>query len=148
MGVPPPHSFRGQSPESRFICPNRSDLPHDAVGKPLSTRQELCPEHLIQPAEPDCWMEGLFSSAIQPGPKAAVLGDAPELTSFRVPDDSPRARKHDLRAQPIFMERRLPGRIRQFPSGGRWTRMLAIFRRANYSAQIVQIGRASCRERV
>jgi len=34
-------------------------------------------------------------------------------------------------------DRRLPGRIRQFPSGGRWTRMLAIFRRANYSAQIV-----------
>src|SRR5450756_2013444 len=44
----------------------------------------------------DRWWYGLFSPAIQPGPKAAVLGDAPELTSFRVairPESRPSSKR-------------------------------------------------------
>ena len=39
--------------------------------------------------------------------------------NFRMGDDTPGARKHDLRAQPIFMERRVTGVIgvRGLPEG-------------------------------
>ena len=38
--------------------------PNGAVGQPLATRQELLSRTPLQPATPDCWMEGLLPPGI------------------------------------------------------------------------------------
>ena len=47
--------------------------------------------------------------------------------NFRMGDDTPGARKHDLRAQPIFMERRVTGVIAEREA----TSCKAAFRKVN-----------------
>src|SRR5450756_765190 len=71
---------------------------------PIRLRLLICSSPAMQQLAPALiagnllhrWWYGLFAPAIQPGPKAAVLGDAPELTSFRVairPESRPSSKR-------------------------------------------------------